>query len=117
MKKRNVCLLCIMAIGMALIMGACEYHIVYVLFGQYPNRLVYFKGVDEQLDMEGCTIRVITADGHETEHDANDMRFVYDKNVSFDTVGVYEAFVTYSGRWMPFPVQVIDEEYIQSFIG
>ena len=95
--------------------SSCEFEIVDIRLGKYPDRIVYVANVDTEIDLSGCSYILKTKDGqiYEDAYNEKSWQFAIQSDVDFTTSGVYEVKLfrgtTEVGK---FPVQVIGEEYI-----
>jgi hypothetical protein len=87
--------------------------IVKATIDKYPNRIVYFAGIDSQLDLSGGVITLYLKDGDKKTYNMDSEKTVIIENIDFSKPGVYQ--VELSGP-LYFAVQVVDRDYINKYI-
>ena len=77
-----------------------------------PDRIVYFSGQDNEIDLSGLEITLQTAEGTEQTMLYNDIEFDFmftvTHDIDFDVAGVYTVYIDNGEFSCQFPVQVID---------
>lgn len=98
-----------------LVLSACDsgLRIVEISISQYPNRIAYFIGQDNEIDLTGMEITVKSSDGNSsvaspTDDDFYSMFSVTD-DVDFDTVGIYVICIERAGLTCELPIEVLDK--------
>jgi len=116
-KKKRLLLLVIPLVIFAALLCACEEGLQTkdVRLTSYPDRIVYIKGVDTELDLRGGAFEVEVKSGAVFKHVMDDhyLSGNYYTEVDFDTEGVYEVSLYYDGFYLYFPIQVISPESFQ----
>lgn len=75
---------------------------------KYPDRIVYYSGIDEELDLTGGLIVRTTKSGNVEPEKMDDRYTRISHNIDFKVPGVYVVEI-HSGEFMcKFPVQVIE---------
>lgn len=103
----------------ALLAVGCDYGLEYIEMEitEYPHRIAYYAGQDNQLDLSGGKIKLRTRDGHEDYFDMIETEFDVYHSVDFDKEGVYVVEIkranvmngtTLSKISCKFPVQIIE---------
>lgn len=99
-----------------LMLTSCDsgLRIVGIYVSEYPDRIVYFSGLDDEIDLSGLEITLQTAEGTEQAipyHDSEfDFRFTVAYDIDFDTAGVYIVYIDNGEYSCQFPVEVVTEE-------
>jgi hypothetical protein len=94
-----------------------------ISIGQYPDRIVYIKDIDDALDLKGGVINItnewnastyIRMDGLD-EISVNSIytELKLTSDIDFHKEGTYSVTFTYKGVSVSFPVIVIDQNYIK----
>ena len=87
----------------------------------YPNRLFYVVGIDNELDLEGGFVQLLTR-GRSEPTELNIIRMDSDRDfdvihdIDFNVPGIY---IVYIERWRysaSFPIQVVSLEEIEGII-
>jgi len=85
----------------------------------YPNRIVYVAGVDTALDLSGGKVKYILldkrADGSVVPMTAESIRITH--NIDFSTPGIYVVTLAQHKGMCRFPVQVVDQGFMQEYAG
>ena len=98
-----------------LLLCSCEadLEVVGIQISHFPDKIVYFKGVDDMLDMTGCTIFIQLRSGESIESSAygeyREFKLLHD--IDFEKPGVYEVHIQYrdnESAITKMPIQVID---------
>jgi hypothetical protein len=76
---------------------------------KYPNRIVYYAGVDKELDLSGGVVNFILKGKSKTAADMEDRYISISHSIDFDTPGVYVVELKRSDAVCKFPIQVIDK--------
>lgn len=106
----------VIIVFLLLLLSGCDngLRIVEISIYQYPERIVYFIGQDNEIDLTGLKITVKSSDGNyyiaaPTDDDFYDMFSVID-NVDFDTAGIYLVYIERAGLKCQFPIEVLDKD-------
>lgn len=101
------------------VLSACDsgLKIIEISIYQYPKRIAYFIGQDNEIDLTGMKIAVKSLDGNNsiaasTDDDFYDMFSVTD-DVDFDTAGIYIVSIERAGLTCQFPIEVLDKQEYQ----
>ncbi len=98
-----------------LVFSACDsgLKIVEISISKYPDRISYFCGQDNEIDLTGLEITVRSADGNSYIASPADDDFygffsvIYD--VDFNSSGVYLVHFERAGLTCQFPIEVLSE--------
>jgi hypothetical protein len=77
---------------------------------QYPNKIVYFSGVDKELDLTGGVVNYILKGKSKTTADMWDKYITVSHNIDFNKPGVYVVELKRHNTSCKFPIQVIDRK-------
>lgn len=81
---------------------------------KYPDRIVYYAGIDEELDLTGGVINyLLKAKIKSTVDMSDDLRMRHiniSHNIDFDKPGVYVVELERAGAVCKFPIQVIQKQ-------
>jgi hypothetical protein len=75
---------------------------------KYPNRIVYYSGIDKDIDLTGGVVKYYTKDGTSTSEDIADRFNTISYDIDFNTPGVYVVEIQRGKFICKYPVQVID---------
>lgn len=105
----------IIACLLLFVFTACDsgLRIVEISICRYPNRIAYFIGQDNEIDLTGMKITVKSSDGNSsvaspTDDDFYNM-FSVTNDVDFDTAGIYIIRIERAGLTCEFPIEVLDK--------
>ncbi len=106
----------IIIVFLLLLLSGCDsgLRIVEISINQYPKRIAYFIGQDNEIDLTGLSITVKSSDDNNyiaapTDDDFYDMFSVTD-DVDFDTAGIYLVHIERAGLICQFPIEVLDKD-------
>ena len=74
---------------------------------KYPNRIVYYSGVDKELDLAGGIINYILKGGSKSSSDMEDKDITISHNIDFNKSGVYVVELRRHTAYCKFPIHVI----------
>ncbi len=100
----------------ALFFSGCDsgLEIVDSRIDRYPNRIVYFANRDVDIDLSGGIITIQTKEGTSYTYDMDDEeKVIAEHSIDFSKPGVYQVELT--GQ-LSFPIQVVDTDYINTFL-
>lgn len=112
--KRVVFLL--LSIMLVISVTGCDsgLEIVGIEIEKYPNRIVYYAGVDTELDLSGGIINHLVKAKEKYPHnmvkEVSDHLMTVSHNIDFNRPGVYVVTLHRSIHECKFPIQVIDNE-------
>ena len=78
----------------------------------YPNRIVYFSGVDKELDLTGGVVNYILKGNSKTAEDMVDRYITVSHHIDFNKPGVYVVELKRGTALCKFPIQVIDKKWV-----
>lgn len=110
--------LLIMSVLLLLSICGCDtgLKIVGIEIEEYPDRIVYFSGTDNELDLSGGAIYLITKDNMKDNSRDGTHEKMIDKsievihNIDFNKPGVYVVELKRGEFICKFPIQVIDKD-------
>lgn len=76
---------------------------------KYPNRIVYYTGIDKDLDLSGGVINYILKGNKKKAADMNDKYITASYNIDFNKSGVYIVELNRNNNICKFPIEVIDK--------
>lgn len=82
--------------------------VVSMEISKYPDRIVYYVGVDEELDLTGGLIIRTTKSGNVELESMEDIYFDVSHEINFNNPGVYVVKIQSGDFICKFPVQVLD---------
>jgi len=120
-KRAMLSLVCLCIIAPCFILVACDtgLRITGIRIVEYPDRIVYIKGVDTELDLTGGVYGVELKDGSIRERDMTDLigKGNITHDINFDKEGVYTVKIAIDVElYVSFPVQVISQDYIDNLV-
>ena len=77
---------------------------------KFPNRIVYFSGVDKDLDLTGGVVNYILKGNSKTAVDMGDKYITVSHHIDFNKPGVYVVELKRHTTLCKFPIQVIDNK-------
>jgi hypothetical protein len=102
-----------------LFLTGCEPSTERIVITQYPERIVYFSGIDTELDLTGGEITFHMSD--RTTKTQEMRRFLSTRirhDIDFNTPGVYIVEITnYNGYGAKFPIQVVEANHTVIFLN
>lgn len=76
---------------------------------KFPDRIVYFSGVDKGLDLTGGVVNYILKGDSKTAVDMGDKHITVSHQIDFNKPGVYVVELKRYTASCKFPIQVIDK--------
>ena len=116
----------IICIAICFSMSACfDYGLQDVGFEivKYPDKLFYVIGVDKELNLDGGTVHVITAQNKNkpekrVEEQMKDFEYELKHDIDFNTEGIYIVnIVLVTGYSVSFPIQVVSLENVKKIVA
>lgn len=78
---------------------------------KFPDRIVYFSGVDKELDLTGGVVNYILKGSSKAAKDMGDRGITVSHNIDFDKPGVYVVKLERNeAAYCKFAVEVIDKK-------
>lgn len=77
---------------------------------KYPDRIVYFVGVDKELDLTGGVVNYILKGNSKKAEDMEDRYITVSHQINFNKPGVYVVELKRGTVLCKFPIQVIDKK-------
>lgn len=104
-----------MLIMISLLVTGCDasLEIIGMDIEKYPNRIVYFLGVDNELDLNGGIVEYILKGGEDSFSDMDDKYITVSHNINFHQVGVYVVELRRNTATCKFPIEIIDIDKIK----
>ena len=75
---------------------------------KYPDKIVYFSGIDNELDLTGGVIKYIHKEKSEGIADMDGRHITISHNIDFNKPGVYVVELKRHVASCEFPIQVIE---------
>jgi hypothetical protein len=103
-------------------LGACDdgFLTVELEINGYPNKLFYVAGIDNSINLEGGTIRIITKDNRYTGIEQMEEEFKWEEiihDIDFNTAGIYIVYIKSYKYTVSFPVQVVSQEELIDIVN
>ena len=77
---------------------------------KYPDRIVYYSGIDKELDLTGGVVNFILKQNTKSAVNMEDNEVTVSHNINFDKPGVYVVELERNNAVCKFPIQVIDKK-------
>lgn len=96
-------------ISIVLLVGCdSSLEVVSMEISKYPDRIVYYIGVDEELDLTGGLIIRTTKSGNVEPESMEDIYFEVSHEIDFNNPGVYVVEIQSGDFTCKFPIQVLE---------
>lgn len=74
---------------------------------RYPDRIAYYSGIDNELDLKGGAVVYFSKDGTKSIEEMTSQFLTISHNVDFNTPGVYVVEIISGKVKCRFPIEVI----------